>query len=106
MYKQSLHGELPVTSKRKSKKSSSFHTKLKSGTPIEALNKTDLTEILSQINLTKFLKSKMFGCFRKDRKSRLKRKIETRFEKHLDIRSFINVHTNLALLLRALFTKE
>ena len=29
-----------------------------------------------------------------------------RFEEHLDIRSFVSIHTNLALLLSMLLTKE
>ena len=106
MYKQSLQEELPVRSKKKSTKSNSLNVKLKSGSPIEALSATDLTEISGQINLIEFLKRKLFKSCRKDRKSRLKRKIEARFENLLDIRSFTNVYTNLAILLRVLLTKE
>ena len=41
-----------------------------------------------------------------DRELRLMRKVTKRFEEQLDIRSFVRVRTNLALLLRLLFTDE
>ena len=41
-----------------------------------------------------------------DRELRLMRKVTKRFEEQLDIRSFVRVRTNLALLVRLLFNDE
>ena len=46
-------------------------------------------------------------CFRpKDREMRAREKVNARFEKNLDIRSFVTVYTNLSLLIRVLLTKK
>ena len=47
----------------------------------------------------------LVGC-KKDRKRKFTNKVIERFEKSLDIRSFVSVYTNLSLLLRVIFTKE
>ena len=41
-----------------------------------------------------------------DRSQNLMRKINKRFHEQLDVRSFVRVRTNLALLLRLLFTDQ
>ena len=47
----------------------------------------------------------LIGC-KKDRKRKYTKRAVERFEKSLDIRSFVAVYTNLSLLLRVIFTKE
>ena len=62
----------------------------------------------SQVNKTSMLKSLCYftSLCGKDKELRFREKSVKRFEKHLDIRSFVGVHTNLALALSLLFTKE
>ena len=97
-----------------SSKPSQLQEKLDSLIPLEALTSTDIAEIFNEIELIKFFKTSFFDnltnkvwlCCRQDHKSRMGNKIEARFKKHLDIRSFVNVHTNLTLLLHIFLTKE
>lgn len=64
--------------------------------------------------LTKTVKSKFLkslacyiSCFcKKNKEQRMREKITGHFEDKLDIRSFVSVNTNLALMLSLLFTKE
>ena len=43
---------------------------------------------------------------KKKKEMKLREKTAARFEEHLDIRSFVSVHTNLALLLSLLLSNE
>ena len=45
----------------------------------------------------------MFIC-KKDKEARMRKKIIKRFDKTLDIRSFVAMYTNLSLLLKMLLT--
>ena len=67
----------------------------------------------SFIKSTKYLKAPYFeslchfSCLCKKRKEiKLRKKAAARFEELLDIRSFVSVHTNLALLLSMLLSNE
>ena len=42
---------------------------------------------------------------KRDKEMKLKQKAVSRFEEHLDIRSFLSVYTNLALLIKVLLSK-
>ena len=55
-----------------------------------------------------FFKSLMYCSLfcRKDKQIRVRENAMVRFEKPLDIRSFVGVHTNLVLLLNLVLTKQ
>ena len=88
--------------------------RLEKGDTIEGLRLEDVKSLFDEINQTRWLKPsffKNFLCFtshfcKKDRETKLRRKAVVRFENQLDIRSFINVRTNLALLFEFLLTKK
>ena len=66
------------------------------------------------VKLTKNMKAQFlrslichFSCLcKKSREKRIREKISSRFDDKLDIRSFVSVHTSLALLLGLMLTKE
>ena len=55
-----------------------------------------------------FLKSLLYFGFacRKDKQLQMKEKAMARFERPLDIRSFVSMYTNLSLLLKVIFTEQ
>ena len=66
------------------------------------------------VKLTKNMKAQFirslichFSCLcKKSREERIREKISEHFDDKLDIRSFVSVHTNLALLLGLMLNKE
>ena len=88
--------------------------KLNSDKPISKLTSEDVNCIHEQAihvrSLKKFfckaLLSGLTCCRKKDMEERLQEMALERFEENLDIRSFLNVHTNLALLISILLTDK
>ena len=70
--------------------------------------------MLDIVKLTKNMKALFirslichFSCLcKKSREERIREKISEHFDDKLDIRSFVSVHTNLALLLGLMLNKE
>ena len=74
---------------------------------------TDVMSIFKEAKASQVLNTSMLKllCYftslcGKDKELRFREKAVKHFEKHLDIRSFVGVPTNLALALSLLFTKE
>ena len=68
----------------------------------------DIVKLTKNIK-TQFVRSLTcrFSCLcKKNREERMREKISEHFDDKLDIRSFVSVHTNLALLLSLLLNKE
>ena len=53
-----------------------------------------------------FEKFKMCFVCKKDKERRMRKKIIERFDKTLDIRSFVAVYTNLSLILQLFLTQK
>ena len=69
------------------------------------MEKAEDTKTLKSSFLQSLACRSKFFC-KKSKKQILRDKLAARFEKELDIRSFVGVHTNLAILLSVLLSKE
>ena len=63
---------------------------------------------LNKLLKVPFFESLYSSClfFKKNREARLREKVVNRFDDSLDIRSFVSVGTNLAILMSLLLKKE
>ena len=88
--------------------------KLSNGTQSEALDEADVNDLYSELKQTtismktQFIKNlcsyKLF--YKKDRELRFRERAESLFEKHLDIRSFVQLQASLTLMLDLFLTKK
>ena len=122
MFESSLYQEFSVKKKGKKNKnknndgsnvSDTLQTRLRNNLPIQYLKQSDIQVVLHSLKYIiqgekfSYFKKLFFCSFacRRDRFVKLKEKAVGRFERPLDIRSFVSMYINLSLLLDLLFTK-
>ena len=114
MYNKSVAAETPIrrpAKRNKQKKSNTVLDKVLEGQ--KSVTQPELTSIYEQVKLitrqkVPYWKSLCYfaSLCGQDREMRLMKKVTERFEEQLDIRSFVRVRTNLALLIRVLLSDQ
>ena len=114
MYNKSVAAETPIrrpARRNKQKKSYAVPEQVLDGQ--KSVTQPELTGIYDQVKLitrqkVPYWKSLCYfaSLCGQDREMRLMKKVTERFEEQLDIRSFVRVRTNLALLIRVLLSDQ
>ena len=112
MFQKSISAEIPIrrpASKKKPPKR--LPESVLKGS--DCVSKDDVASILNQVRLiqrhnTPFWKSLCYfrSLCKQDKQIRLMERVAQRFEEQLDVRSFVRVRTNLALLQRVFFSDQ
>jgi len=115
MYNKSVAAETPIrrAAKRNKQKKSNTTVLEKVLDGQQSVTQPELTSIYQQVKLitrqkVPYWKSLCYfaSLCGQDREMRLMKKVTERFEEQLDIRSFVRVRTNLALLIRVLLSDQ